>query len=90
VDAATGKVKWTIETPGSAKYEASPTGADGRIFLLNFRGEAVVVSAADGQIVHQTALGDAGDDRTRSTIVAAQGRIFIRTNKKLYCFGRPD
>ncbi len=25
VDAATGKVKWTIETPGSAKYEASPT-----------------------------------------------------------------
>lgn len=90
VEATTGKVKWTITTPGSAKYEASPTGADGRIFLQNFRGEVVVVKADDGQIVHQTVMGEPGDDRTRSTIVAAHGQLFIRTNKKLYCVGRSD
>jgi hypothetical protein len=32
-------------------------------------------------------MGDPGDDATRSTLVAAQGHLFIRTNKKLYCIG---
>jgi outer membrane protein assembly factor BamB len=90
VDPATGRVKWKIETPGNAKYEASPTGADGRIFLLNFRGEVVVVDAADGRVTHQVSMGEPGDDRTRSTIVAARNHLFIRANQKLYCIGRGD
>jgi outer membrane protein assembly factor BamB len=85
VEPRTGKVKWLIETPGNAKYEASPTGADGRIYLLNFRGEVVVVDAADGQILHQAALGESGDDKTRSTVVAAGSELFVRTHHKLYC-----
>ena len=30
VEPRTGKVKWTVPTPGMAKYEASPLAADGR------------------------------------------------------------
>lgn len=88
VEPATGKVKWLMETPGQAKYEASPTGADGRIFLINFKGEVVVVDAANGKVLQQIAMGDEGDNATRSTIAISHGQIFIRTNRKLYCIGK--
>ena len=87
VDPATGRVKWLIATPGNAKYEASPTGADGRVYLLNFRGDVVVVEAEDGKVVHQAGFGEAGDDRIRSTIAAVGNQLFIRTNRKLCCVG---
>jgi outer membrane protein assembly factor BamB len=83
-----GKVKWTMATPGRSKFEASPTGADGKIFIMNFAGEVVVVNAADGAILHQTMMGDTGDDATRSAIAVARGQLFIRTNSKLYCVGK--
>jgi outer membrane protein assembly factor BamB len=89
VEPRTGQVKWRLETPGTAKYEASPTGADGRIYLLNFRGEVVVVDAAEGRVVHRAELGEPGDDRTRSTIVAVDHELFVRTNRKLYCLAAP-
>ena len=48
----------------------------------------VVANAADGAIVHQTLMGEAGDDATRSAIAVARGQLFIRTNTKLYCVGK--
>jgi outer membrane protein assembly factor BamB len=87
VEAGTGRVKWTLDTPGNAKYEASPTGADGKIYLMNFRGEVVVVDAEKGTVVAQVAMGDEGDDRTRSTVVVAHGQLYVRTLSKLYCIG---
>ena len=45
-------------------------------------GEPAAEQRTDG------AMGDQGDDMTRSTIVAAHGQLFIRTNKKLYCIGK--
>lgn len=85
VDPATGNVKWTVELPGRRKFEASPTGADGKIYLLNFSGEVVVVEAAKGAILSTIAMGEEGDDMTRSTIAVAHGQLFIRTNHKLWC-----
>ncbi len=37
VDPQTGAVKWSVRTPGTDKYEASPLVADGKIYLINFR-----------------------------------------------------
>ncbi|MEW6160095.1 MAG: PQQ-binding-like beta-propeller repeat protein [Verrucomicrobiota bacterium] len=88
VDPATGKVKWLVNLPGRAKYEASPTGADGKIYLMNFAGDVVVVNAANGEILSTIAMGESGDDYTRSTIAVSQGQLFIRTNQKLFCIGR--
>ena len=90
VEAATGKVKWTADLPGRKKYEASPTGADGKIYLMNFAADVVVVDPKDGKILSTAAMGDATDDKTRSTVVASHGQLFIRTNKKLFCIGKPS
>lgn len=89
VDPVTGKPKWVVPTPGRAKYEASPTGADGRIFVMNFAGEAVVLDSDDGKVLEVIPMGEARDDMTRSTIAVARGQVFIRTNSRLYCVGRP-
>lgn len=89
VDPATGKAKWIVPTPGRAKYEASPTGADGRIFCLNFAGDVAVFAAADGRQLQVIPMGEPRDDRTRSTIAVAHGHLFIRTNHRLFCIGKP-
>ncbi len=88
LEPATGKVKWTMETPGRAKYEASPTGADGKIYLMNFSGEVTVMDAENGSVLRTIPMGDEGDTMTRSTVAVAQGQLFIRTNQKLYCIGQ--
>jgi outer membrane protein assembly factor BamB len=88
IDPATGRIKWTVQTPGTAKFEASPTGADGKVYLMNFRADAVVVDAAKGEVLEVIPMGEPGDDMTRSSIAVSQGRLFIRTNGKLYCVGR--
>jgi outer membrane protein assembly factor BamB len=88
VEAATGKVKWTVDLPGRKKYEASPTGADGKIYLMSFAGDVVVVDPQDGKVLSTVAMGDGNDDMVRSTIVTANGQLLIRTNKKLYCIGK--
>lgn len=89
IDPATGKAEWIGEIPGRAKIECSPTGADGKIYFQNFRGEVFVVAAdKEFKVLHTTQLADAGEDRLRSTIVPAQGNLFIRTDRKLYCIGR--
>jgi outer membrane protein assembly factor BamB len=88
VDPATGEPKWTLALPGMKKYEASPTGADGKIYLMNFAGDVVVVDATKGEVIGNIPMGEPGDDFIRSTIVAAHGQLFIRTNAKLFCIGK--
>ncbi len=88
IEPATGRVKWSIKAPGRAKYEASPTGADGRVYLINAAGEVSVVNAENGQVLRTIPMGDDGEDTVRSTIAVAQGQLFIRTSQRLYCVGR--
>ena len=81
-------MKWTVELPGNRKFEASPTGAGGKLYLMNFGADVVVMDAAKGRILGTMAMGDEGDDMTRSSIAVANGQLFIRTNHKLYCIAR--
>ena len=87
VEGATGKVKWQQKTPGLAKYEASPLVADGKVYLINFVGDVVVVNASTGEILNTISMDDPADDAVRSSIVASGGQLFIRVNRKLYCIG---
>lgn len=80
----TGQVKWTVELPGRKKFEASPLGADGKVYVMNFAGDVTVLDAAKGEILNTVAMGEPNDDATRSSIAAAGGHIFIRTNNKLF------
>lgn len=88
VEPATGNVKWTLTLPGNLKFEASPTGADGKIYLMNFGAEVVVVDAEKGEVLHRIPMGDGSDDQTRSSVSVSDGQLFIRTNQKLYCVGK--
>ncbi len=87
IEPVTGKVKWSLDTPGRSKFEASPTGADGKIYLMNFKGEVVVVDAEKGELLRTIPMGEEGDDQIRSSVAVSQGQLFIRTNRKLLCVG---
>ncbi len=88
VEPRSGEIKWTARTPGDAKYEASPTVGDNKVYLINFLGTVVVLNATDGRILHEVSMDDpSDDDPVRSPVVAAQGHLLIRTSRHLYCVG---
>jgi outer membrane protein assembly factor BamB len=88
VEPATGKVKWTVALPRGDKFEASPLAADGKIYLINFAGLVVIVDAEQGTIINQIPMAQRSESPIRSTIAAAQGNLFVRTNDKLFCVGK--
>ena len=87
LDAKTGKQKWQGKLPGRTTYYASLTAADDKLYCLSEGGNAAVVAAGGDEfkIISQTTF-DEGP--MQSTIAAANSRIFVRTAKKLYCFGK--
>lgn len=89
VEPRTGKVKWTVPTPGRVKYEASPLAADGKIYLINFAGEVAILNAANGEVLRVIPMDQpAAGEVVRASISAAHGQLFIRTTRKLYCVGK--
>jgi outer membrane protein assembly factor BamB len=89
VDPASGKPDWLGDLGTRVKLEASPTIADGKIYMQNFKGEVFVVAATpEFKILHVAAMGDEGDNDLRSSIAIAHNNLFIRTGSKLYCVGR--
>ncbi|MBN2293120.1 MAG: PQQ-like beta-propeller repeat protein [Pirellulales bacterium] len=88
VEPRTGKVKWTVQTPGRKKYEASPLAGDGKIYIVNFDGLVSVINAADGKVMQEISMDEpAAGEVVRSSVVASDGQLFIRTTRKLYCVG---
>ena len=87
VEPKSGEIKWTMETPGRDKFEASPLATDGKLYLMNFNSDVVVVDAKNGNVLNEIAMGDEEEAHSRATIAASEGQLFIRTNKKLYCVG---
>jgi outer membrane protein assembly factor BamB len=89
VEPRTGQVKWTVPTPGNAKYEASPLAADGKLYTINFDGQVAIFRAADGQLLRTIPMDEPTQgEMVRSSIVAAHGQLFIRTTRHLYCVGK--
>jgi outer membrane protein assembly factor BamB len=89
VEPRSGKPKWTVDTPGGVKFEASPLAADGKIYLINFSGQVAIFTAADGKLLRVIPMGEtSGDDPVRASIAAANGQLYIRTTRKLFCVGK--
>ncbi len=86
IDPASGKEVGRCKIAAGGAWRASPTGADGKIHLMSEEGEVVVVGAGpNGKILSRTEY----DDKTSSsTIVAANGCLFIRTASKLTCIAK--
>ena len=88
VHPSTGEVAWSVELPGGVgKWRASPTGADGRVWLMSHGGTVMVFDAATGALVHRADMGEEDDDHIRASIAVAHGDVFVRTNTTLFCIG---
>lgn len=87
LEAKTGRQIWQGKIGGRGPWRASLTGADGKLYCINETGE-IVVLAADGdefKIIFQTKFEEAP---IQSSIAIADGHLFIRTAKNLYCIGK--
>ena len=85
LDPKTGEVHWRGKLGVNKAFQASPTGADCKIYCISMGGDVVVLSAGDTFKVLSRI--DMGEGECRSTIAAAYGQLFIRTAESLYCIG---
>jgi outer membrane protein assembly factor BamB len=85
IDAETGGSVWRERLGGV--FTASPVAADGKIYFLEESGRAVVLEAGRTfTILAANALGE----RSLASPAVSGGQIFIRTDRHLYCIGRPS
>ena len=84
IDPKTGAKVWSGKLEVSDTIWSSPTGADGKIYLLSEAGTVLVVSAGDQfQILNRLALEEGP---SRSSVVPMDGGVLVRTAKNLYRF----
>jgi outer membrane protein assembly factor BamB len=79
LDAHTGQIHWQQRIGGN--YSASPIAAGGNIYFQSEKGEGTVVKASTQfEQIAKNALGE----RTLASCAAADGALFMRTEKSLY------
>lgn len=82
---ATGEVLKTGRVRGAlGGYSASPVAAEGKIFVVSEEGKVAVLRA--GRDWDVLAVNDLGEGSFGTPALSA-GRIYMRTDKALYCFG---
>ncbi len=85
LDLKTGAVVYGPERLRSGTYSASPTLADGRLYVTSEEGVTSVFAAGPKfQILAENAV----DEYTLSSIAVSQSQLFLRTDKHLYAIGR--
>jgi len=84
----TGELVWQAELDTPTFLRTSPTGADGKIYVMDAEGCVLVLAAADEfQLLGRVELGSYP---SRSSIVVDDGQLLIRTAEHLYCIGRAE
>lgn len=84
-EAKTGKRVWAERLAGPVT--ASPIIADGKVIVIDEAGTAVAFAASrEFKILAKSRLGEL----TYATPAAADGRLFVRTAGRLYCFGNEN
>jgi outer membrane protein assembly factor BamB len=82
IDVENGEAKYVERVGGN--FFGSPIWVDGRLFAVSTSGELVVVEASDKfNVLHRYPLGEL----CHTTPAVARGRLFVRTEKHLWCFG---
>ncbi len=78
-----GDVVYGPERLETGTYSASPLVAEGRLYAVSEEGTVTVAKL--GRAFEVLAVNEV-DEYTLSSLVAARGRIYHRTDKHLYCF----
>ena len=84
LNANSGEEIWALKLAPD-QVHASPTWADGKLFVPMFDGQVSVVkdSGKEGIILSQVQL----DGSCLAAPAVAHGRVFVQSKKRLYCFG---
>ena len=84
VDADSGEIIWKLKLAPD-QVHASPTWADGKLYVPMFDGKTFVVEdkGDKGSILDEVQL----DGACLAAPSAAHGRVFVQSKKRLYCFG---
>jgi outer membrane protein assembly factor BamB len=85
-DPETGKVlKEARLKDALGEYWAQPVAGDGKVYFVSKEGKVSVIRA--GAEWEKLSTGDL-DEQVIATPAIADGRVYIRTEGMLYCFGR--
>jgi len=83
LDAKTGETVWQERMGGH--YRASLSAGDGRIYFTNMEGVVTLVnSKGDFEVLARNNIGEA----IHASPAFANGRLYIRGEKNLYCIGK--
>ena len=84
LDADSGEEHWVLKLAPD-QVHASPTWADGKLYVPMFDGKCFIVSDEGdaGKILSEMDLGSA----CLAAPAVAHGRVFVQTKRKLFCFG---
>jgi outer membrane protein assembly factor BamB len=80
LDVANGDVLWQERATGP--FAASPIIAEGKIYVVNEKGVTTVIGLDDK---HEVLAKNDLDDTILATPAVAGGRIYLRSDKWLYC-----
>jgi outer membrane protein assembly factor BamB len=84
LEATTGRVLHEERLPGIGNYFASPVTGDGKVYFESEAGVAsVVADSSDWKVISSHDF----HEKIYATPAMERGRIYIRTEKALYCFG---
>ncbi|MBM4034689.1 MAG: hypothetical protein FJ291_23340 [Planctomycetes bacterium] len=85
LDAKSGKKLWEGSLEMKSVLRASPTAADGKVYVISQNGEVAVLAAGDQfKVLSRIQMGEGP---CTASIAIAGGKLFIRTAKSLYCIG---
>jgi outer membrane protein assembly factor BamB len=85
VDPKTGKKHWSGTLDSRPVLRTSPTGADGKIYIMNEASDLFICAADQFKVLSKVSLGDGGG--SRGSIAAVDGMIIVRTGDKVWAFG---
>lgn len=88
-DAKTGQTVFEERLPGAGQIWSSALLADGKLYFVT-KGEGTFVIAAKPQfelLAHNVIDDD--NSRTNATPAVSHGQILLRTDRRLYCIGKP-
>ncbi len=87
IDATNGKILWTKKL-GHEQLHASPLYADGRLYVPLINGKFFVIKPSDdgAEIVSESQL----DGNCLGAPAVWNGRLYVQTTEKLYCFGKKE
>lgn len=87
VDPMTGNKKWSGTIDSRPVLRTSPTGAEGKIYVMNEAGDVWVLATDEFKILSKVSLGSEMGG-ARGSVAVVDGMILIRTGDKVWAFGK--